>query len=118
MKDPFENIAALDKIVHEPSRLAILTALSACASADFLFLQRLIGLTKGNLSAHLTKLEQAQLIEIEKVFEGKIPKTRISISKKGKTALTHYWLQLEQIKKNVQDWKLALGTPSLKENIS
>ena len=55
---PFEELANLDRLIHEPTRLAILTALAACEKADFLFLQRITGLTKGNLSVHLTKLQE------------------------------------------------------------
>ena len=58
----------LDRLVHEPGRLAILTVLSAVADADFVFLQRTTGLTKGNLSSHLAKLEDAGLVTIEKRF--------------------------------------------------
>ncbi|HEY3056658.1 MAG TPA: transcriptional regulator, partial [Thermoanaerobaculia bacterium] len=61
---PFERLAGLDRLVHEPARLSILTALSACKSADFLFLQRLTGLSKGNLSSHLSKLEEGGLVAI------------------------------------------------------
>ena len=56
MPTPFEHLAELNRRVHEPSRLAILTALSACDKADFLFLLNITGLTKGNLSSHLSKL--------------------------------------------------------------
>lgn len=66
MSEIFEEIVGLDKIIHEPARLAILTALSSCISADFTFLQNLTGLTQGNLSGHLIRLEEAKLIEIEK----------------------------------------------------
>ena len=49
---------ALDRLIHEPGRLAILTVLSSASDADFLFVQRATGLTKGNLSSHLTKLRR------------------------------------------------------------
>ena len=62
MKPPFKSLAELDRTIHDPSRLAILTALSSCRSADFLYLQRLTGLSKGNLSSHLAKLEDAGLV--------------------------------------------------------
>ena len=62
MKPPFKSLAELDRMIHDPSRLAILTALSSCRSADFLYLQRLTGLSKGNLSSHLAKLEDAGLV--------------------------------------------------------
>ena len=76
MKAPFEELAALDRLVHEPARLSILTALASCESADFLYLQRLTGLSKGNLSSHLSKLEEAGLLVVTKQFKGKTPNTQ------------------------------------------
>src|SRR6478609_8512095 len=73
MSSPFEHLQSLNRLVHEPARLAILVALSACDKADFLFLLNITGLTKGNLSSHLSKLADAGLVEIEKTYEGKTP---------------------------------------------
>ena len=106
---PFERLAGLDRLVHEPARLAILTALSAVKSADFLFLQRLTGLSKGNLSGHLSKLEEGGLVTIAKGFEGKIPKTTISMTSDGRTQLEHHWNDLERIRKEVTKWKPEKG---------
>jgi len=105
MTTPFEELANLDRLIHEPSRLAILTALSACASADFLFLKRITGLSDGNLSGHLSKLEEAELVKIEKQFHKKKPNTQIQITTKGLNAVQQHWEQLEKIKKNTEDWK-------------
>ncbi len=105
MPQPFEDLAALDRLVHEPARLAILTALSACASADFLFLQRLTGLTKGNLSGHLSKLEAAQLVKIKKGFLGKIQHTAVSLTRQGRTAIDRHWKQLETLRSQTLDWE-------------
>ena len=80
---PFEQLANLDRLVHDPARLAILTALSACERADFLFLLRITGLTKGNLSSHLSKLEEAGLVEIEKRFVEKKTQTLARLSDQG-----------------------------------
>ncbi len=88
-----------DKFVHEPARLAILTVLSACKSAEFLFLQRVTALTKGNLSVQLSKLEEAGLIEIQKMFEGKKPITRAVLLTKGALALTTYWGAMDKIRR-------------------
>lgn len=107
MPEVFEDIVSLDKLIHEPARLAILTALSGCKHADFLFLQNLTGLTKGNLSQHLTKLEQANLLEIEKTFEGKVPRTIIRLSNKGKTAIAEHWARLEDLKQRAKEWQPA-----------
>jgi DNA-binding MarR family transcriptional regulator len=105
MAQVFEELAALDRLIHEPARLAILTALSACSSADFLFLQRLTGLTKGNLSSHLSKLEEASLIEIEKSFFGRTPHTQVRLTEKGRAAIDQHWQKLEESRKNAQRWR-------------
>jgi DNA-binding MarR family transcriptional regulator len=94
----FDQLAALDKIVHEPARLAILTALSACQSAQFRFLQSLTGLTQGNLSLHLTKLEASGLIERQKSFQGNYPLTSVQLTEAGRRAITQHWKQLEDLK--------------------
>jgi len=106
---PFEELAELDRLVHEPARLAILTALAACKAADFLYLQRLTGLTKGNLSSHLAKLEDAELVIVEKEFVGKIPNTRISITKGGRSAVERHWKRLSQLRQASLQW--APDTP-------
>jgi DNA-binding MarR family transcriptional regulator len=105
MPAPFEDLADLDRLVHEPARLAILTALSVCRTADFLYLQRLTGLTKGNLSAHLTRLEQAELIDIEKTFSGKVPMTQVALTRRGRSAIERHWAQLEQLRADALDWQ-------------
>ncbi len=98
----FEQVVGSDKIIHEPARLAIMTALSSCQSADFTFLQRLTGLTKGNLSSHLSKLEEAGLITIEKRFVGKTPNTRISITSIGEQAIERHWQLLDRLRQDAK----------------
>ena len=88
----------LDKLVHEPGRLAILTVLSSVTDADFLFLQRTTGLTKGNLSSHLTKLEDAGLVTIEKRFVRKKPNTRVALTGDGRQRVDRHWVQLDRLK--------------------
>lgn len=105
MPNPFEKITQLDKLIHEPARLAILTALSACESADFTSLRRLTGLSDGNLSVQVSKLEQAGLVNVHKQFVERKPSTNISISEKGTQAIEQYWSQLREIKKNADGWK-------------
>lgn len=95
----------MNRLVHEPSRLAILTALSACENADFLFLLNITGLTKGNLSSHLSKLEQAGLVGIEKTFQGKQPITYARLSKAGRAALREHWQRLEDIREGARALK-------------
>lgn len=89
-----------DKIVHEPARLVILTVLSSCGSADFLFLQRATALSKGNLSVQLSKLEEAKLITISKSFEGKKPHTAVKLTAKGARELAQYWSTMDRIRNN------------------
>lgn len=105
MPAPFERIAELDRLIHEPARLAILTALLACRSADFLFLQRLTGLSKGNLSSHLSKLEDGEMVIIEKSFSGKIPVTRVSLTPAGRTEVDRHWRQLEKLRAASLEWQ-------------
>jgi DNA-binding MarR family transcriptional regulator len=88
----------LDRLIHEPARLAILTILSSVGAADFVFLQRTTGLTQGNLSSHLTKLEDAGLVRIEKSFVGKRPNTSASLTPLGKERTAAHWKQLDRLK--------------------
>jgi len=80
----------VDRIIHEPARLTIVALLSDAKEADFLFLLRETGLTKGNLSSHLVKLEEAAYVEIEKTFRGKIPLTLVRLTSKGRSAFQTY----------------------------
>ena len=90
---------SLDRLIHEPGRLAILTVLPSVNAADFVFLQRTTGLTKGNLSSHLTKLEEAGLVEIQKRFVGKKPNTNVALTTVGKQRIARHWDQLERLKR-------------------
>jgi DNA-binding MarR family transcriptional regulator len=93
-----EELASLDRLVHEPARLAILTVLSACASADFLYLQRATGLTKGNLSSHLSRLEEAGLVSISKAFARKMPVTTASLTANGRERVDAHWSRLNDLR--------------------
>lgn len=88
----------LDRLIHEPGRLAIVTVLSSVKDADFVFLQRTTGLSKGNLSSHLTKLEEAGLVRITKSFVGKKPNTNLSLTALGRRRTAAHWEQLEQLR--------------------
>jgi DNA-binding transcriptional ArsR family regulator len=90
------GLTDLDRLIHEPARLLIVTILASVVSADFLFLQRETGLTKGNLSAHLSKLEEAGYVKIEKTFKGKLPLTICKLTSSGKKALVQYRQQLQE----------------------
>lgn len=110
---PFEQIASLDRRIHDPARLAILTALSACERADFLFLLRLTGLTKGNLSSHLSKLEEAGLVEIEKRFVEKKTQTLVRLSDAGRQSIEGYWREMEEIRESAARWPSQNAVPVL-----
>ncbi len=99
MTREFAEGVRLDKLVHEPARLAILTALDACANADFLFLQRLTGLTAGNLSSHLAKLQDGGLVQIEKQFVGRVPNTQVGLTKEGRAAVKRHWRGLRRLQR-------------------
>jgi DNA-binding MarR family transcriptional regulator len=106
MGNVFEEIVGLDKLIHEPARLAILTILSTVESADFLALQRLTGLTSGNLSVHLSKLEEGKFVTYDRKIVGKKTKTQVKITSEGQQALEKHWLQLENFRANLQKSKL------------
>ena len=88
---------SIDKLIHEPARLNIMTRLYVVESADFLFMMRQTGLTFGNLSAHMSKLEEAGYIEIIKEFIGKKPHTMLKLTEKGKQAFGEYRKQMKQL---------------------
>jgi DNA-binding transcriptional ArsR family regulator len=92
----------LDRVVHEPARLAILAVLSGAAEVDFAFLLAATGLTKGNLSRQASKLEEAGYITIRKYFKGKIPATAYRITLEGADAFARYWEQLAAIEQQVR----------------
>ena len=91
-----KKIKPVNKIIHEPARLNIMAHLYVIESADFLFIMRQTGLTFGNLSAHLSKLEEAGYIDIIKEFIGKKPHTMIKLTNKGKQEFDNYRKQMKQ----------------------
>jgi DNA-binding transcriptional ArsR family regulator len=92
------SIADLNRVVHEPARLAILTVLASCESADFTFLEAATGLTKGNLSVQLTRLDEAALIDIEKTMKKNRTLTTVRMTREGRYQLGRYWRQMEDIR--------------------
>jgi DNA-binding MarR family transcriptional regulator len=79
-----------DRVIHEPARLKVMSVLSVVESADFVYLQRETGLTGGNLSVQLTRLQDAGYIEVEKSFAGRVPRTLARITPAGREAFTAY----------------------------
>jgi DNA-binding transcriptional ArsR family regulator len=99
MSQSLRGLMELDRVIHEPARLTIVAILSAVESADFLYLLRETGLTRGNLSAHLSKLEDAGYVSIEKTYRGKLPLTLCRLTQSGHAALKQYRQQLELLTK-------------------
>ena len=94
--DNLRTITEVDRVIHEPARLLIVALLSSVREADFLFLQRETGLTKGNLSSHLSRLEQSGYLRIEKSFRGKVPQTVCSLTAEGRAAFKAYRAQMKR----------------------
>jgi DNA-binding MarR family transcriptional regulator len=90
MSGPLRDLSELDRVIHEPSRLLLVALLSSVESADFLFLLKESRLTKGNLSVHLTRLEEAGYLTVKKSFHGKIPHTEFRLTPKGRAAFEEY----------------------------
>ncbi len=91
--DPdIRQIIDADKVIHEPARIALMAILNAVDQVDFVFLLNETGLTQGNLSSHLSKLEMAGYVQIEKTFHRKRPRTLIRITKSGQQAFSDYLL--------------------------
>jgi len=72
--------------------------LSGTDSADFTFLEKTLGLTKGNLSAHIARLEAADYVEVTKTFRGKMPNTSYRLTKQGRSSLASYWEAIDDIR--------------------
>jgi DNA-binding MarR family transcriptional regulator len=98
MNDDQNTVSLPNRLVHEPARLAILTVLSSCASADFVFLQNVTGLSKGNLSVQLTNLEEAGLVVIEKEIVERKMRTSVSLTKRGTSEIEEYWKTMDAIR--------------------
>ncbi len=94
--DDVQPLTTVDKVIHEPARLNIMAHLYVIESADFLFMMRQTGLTFGNLSAHMSKLEDTGYIKIIKEFVGKKPHTMLELTEKGKQAFDEYRKQMKQ----------------------
>ncbi len=84
------ELGEVDRLVHEPARLMILMVLYNVDSADFTFLTNVTELTDGNLSSHLSKLEAAGYVEIEKGYAGKKPRTTLRLTGAGRQAVDAY----------------------------
>ncbi len=97
VEDGLQDLASVDKVIHEPARLSIVAHLYVVESADALFLLRQTGLTWGNLSSHMSKLEAAGYIEVDKEFVGRKPHTMLRLTRKGRTAFEDYRIQMKHL---------------------
>jgi DNA-binding transcriptional ArsR family regulator len=90
MSSSIQRLGEVDRIIHEPARLMVVALLAAVKEADFQYLHQSTGLSKGNLSVHLSKLENAGYIAIEKTFRGKYPLTICRLTERGREVLDNY----------------------------
>jgi len=98
-----DPIAGIDRLIHEPARLMILALLYFVESGEFTFLMRQTGLTWGNLSSHLSKLEDAGYVQIEKEFVGKKPHTMLRLTDEGRAAFREYRRSMKQVLDELPD---------------
>ena len=96
MTPNLRDLADLDRLIHEPASLTIVAVLCAVKEADFLYLQRETGLTKGNLSSHISKLEEAGYLKVEKTYRGKLPLTLLTLTADGRSAFERYRATLQR----------------------
>ena len=98
-----ESAIDIDKLIHEPARLMIMAQLYVVEEADFIFLMRQTGLTWGNLSSHMSKLEDAEYIEVRKEFLDKKSHTILKLTKKGRDAFREYRDAIDQVFKDLPE---------------
>jgi DNA-binding MarR family transcriptional regulator len=91
----------IDRVIHEPARLMIMAHLYVVDSADFLFLMRQTGLTFGNLSSHMAKLEGAGYIEVVKDYVDRKPHTMLRMTPKGRGAFEEYRREMDRLFKGL-----------------
>jgi len=96
MNHQIQSIAELDRIIHEPGRLMIVTLLYSVDQADFLYLQYETGMNRGTLSSHISRLEQAEYVKVEKTFRGKVPQTLLRLTRMGRKSFERYRKNLRE----------------------
>ena len=102
-RDRIQLLEEIDQVVHSPARLMVMTYLYVVESVDFVYLRRLTGLTWGNLSTHLSKLEEANYVAMEKEFRGKKPNTMIHLTDRGRSAFREYKKSMQRILDDLPD---------------
>ena len=96
-------LAEINQVIHAPARLMVITYLYVVESVDYVFLMHLTGLTWGNLSTHLSKLEEAGYILIKKEFIGKKPHSTVSLTNQGREAFRVYKKSMQQVLDDLPD---------------
>lgn len=109
-------MAEVNRIIHEPARLRIVTLLSGVESADFNFLLSTLGLTRGNLSSHMDRLEKADYVAVAKQFRGKMPHTDYILTAAGRQALNAYWDELAAIRRLGASEAQLAGRPDIRDD--
>jgi len=97
------SLVSIDQIIHAPARLTVLAYLYVVESADLRFLKNMTGLTWGNLSTHVSKLEDAGYVAIVKEFRGKKPHTMVGLTDEGRAAFQSYKQRMQQILDDLPD---------------
>lgn len=92
-----KELSHLDTLIHQPKRLSILAALEPRGESNFALLRRITGITEGNLSTHLSRLEEAGLVDLQKRFVDRKPQTTATLTEEGLSAITEYLEQTESV---------------------
>jgi DNA-binding MarR family transcriptional regulator len=91
------QVPDIDRLIHEPARYNIMALLYVVERAEFLFIQNQTHMTPGNLSTHVSKLEAAGNLTIQKEFVGKKPKTFLSLTEQGREAFRNYYSKMKKL---------------------
>lgn len=102
-QEDLHPLADIDRLIHSPARLMVMTYLYVVDSVDYVYLTHLTGLTWGNLATHVNKLEEARYVEIEKTFVDKKPYSVINLTKKGRQAFKAYKQQMQDVFADLPD---------------
>jgi DNA-binding MarR family transcriptional regulator len=98
-----EKLSGLDPLVHAPARLMVMTYLYVVEKIDYVYLQRITGLSWGNLSKHLSKLEEAGYLETIKTFQEKKPHTTVQLTEDGRRAFQEYKEDIQEVLSGLPD---------------
>jgi DNA-binding MarR family transcriptional regulator len=101
--DELHPLVEIDQVIHASARLMVLSYLYVVESVDYVFLKNQTGLTWGNLSTHLTKLEEAGYVAVEKGYKGKKPHTKIYLTPQGRSAFRDYKKSMQKVLDDLPD---------------